>query len=337
MSPSDIADHNSRAALGLIRTFGPLTRQEMSARLGLTEPAVTGIMARLSAQGLIIKRLRTGTGRYHASEFGLQREGACAVGVSLSSGHAQITVIDLSGAVLSEGWLDGTGFQNRLPDMVASVVANVDGPDPLGLGLALAPGCQMEAEIMETLLPGRPTFSMPDIVAALTGERLLGVGEPEGGLVVLLIDETVRASLFIGGKTLRGMNGRAGQIGEMRPGRDLPCLTDIANQAAYRRAAEAGPRALAVWVETAAGRLLDAVVAIAGFVSPGAILIGGALPDTVLDALIARMLVDRQRQASTFVATPWIPPIRRTSHTGGGVALGAAMTPFMELLLPKPA
>jgi hypothetical protein len=48
------------------------------------------------------------------------------------------------------------------------------------------------------------------------------------------------------------------------------------------------------------------------------------------------MLTGAREQARYFVAAPWIPPIQRASLAGGGVTLGAAMTPFMELLLPKP-
>ena len=337
MSPGDIADHNSRVALSLIRTFGPLTRQELATRLGLTEPAVTGIMNRLDAQGLVLKRKRSGTGRYHAAELALQRGGAYGLGISLAGDKAEVALVDLLGTVAARSDIHGPDIQARLPEAVAVLLADTAGCMPVGLGLAFAPECAPEAEMIERLLPGRPIFVMPDTEACLTGERLLGLGEPEGGLVVVLIDETVRAGLFIGGKTFRGMNGRAGKIGEMRPGRLHPSLTEVANRHAYRRAQKAGPSALADWTETVAGRLLEAVVAIAGFVSPGALLLGGALPDAVLDGLIAQMQVQRNDQARTFVAAPWIPPIRRVSLEGGGIAIGAAMTPMMELLLARSA
>lgn len=337
MSPGDIADHNSRVALSLLRTFGPLTRQELSNRLGLTEPAVTGIMNRLDAQGLVLKRKRAGTGRYHAAEFTLQPGGACGLGVSLSADAAEVVLVDLLGAVLAREVLSGSDIGAKLPEAVKAVLAKAEERAPVGLGFAFAPDCAPETETVERLLPGRPVFLMPDTEACLTGERLLGLGEPEGGLVVVLIDETVRAGLFIGGKTFRGMNGRAGQIGDMRPGRLHPSLTEVANIRAYQRARDAGPPALSDWIETVAGRLLEAVVAIAGFVSPGALLLGGALPDIVLDRLMACMQVQRTDQARTFVAAPWIPPIRRVSLDGGGIGIGAAMTPIMELLLARSA
>ena len=51
ISHSDIADHNSRAVLEILRVAGPLTRRELSARVGLTEPAITGILRRLQDDG----------------------------------------------------------------------------------------------------------------------------------------------------------------------------------------------------------------------------------------------------------------------------------------------
>ncbi|MCD7107577.1 MarR family transcriptional regulator [Rhizobium sp. DKSPLA3] len=335
MSPGDIADHNSRVVLSLLRTFGPLTRQELSARLGLTEPAVTGIMSRLDAQGLVLKRKRASSARYHAAEFALRPGGALGLGISLSADKLDMALIDLYGTVVAEQELSGADLEACLPDALSSLLDASDHRVPLGVGIAVAPGCAPQSDSIRHLLTGRTTFVMPDTEACLTGERLLGLGEPEGGLVVVLIDDTVRAGLFIGGKTFRGMSGRAGQIGEMRPGRLHPSLTDVANRSAYLRALEAGPSAVAAWTETAASRLLDAVVAIAGFVSPGALLLGGALPEPVLDSLIDRMQEHRNEQASTFVAAPWIPPIRRVTLGGRGAVIGAAMTPMMELLLPR--
>lgn len=51
-----------------------------------------------------------------------------------------------------------------------------------------------------------------DSEAAIGAERALGIGDPEGGLVTILIDGTVRAGLLIGGRPFRGIHGLAGQI-----------------------------------------------------------------------------------------------------------------------------
>ncbi|OLP57755.1 hypothetical protein BJF93_12880 [Xaviernesmea oryzae] len=334
ISPGDIADHNSRAALALIRANGAMTRQELSAHLGLTEPAVTGIMKRLVGQGLVFERKRLDAGRYTPAEFALKPDGAHALGVSLQPDGADLLLLDLGGAVTArQCWRTGDG-EDALAEALETLMAE-SATLPLGLGIALAPDCGVDLPVVATMVPDLPIFSMPDTEAAVNSERLFGLGEPEGGLVVVLIDRNVRAGLFIGGKVFRGMHGRAGQIGAMRPGRDHPSLDEVAGLAAYQAAAAKGEEAVSAWIELAAMRLLDAIVAISGFVSPGAVLVGGALPDAVLDRLIAHMGHDRERQEAYFVPASWIPPIRRTTLPSGGPALGAACAPFMERLLPK--
>ncbi|MEO8882669.1 MAG: winged helix-turn-helix transcriptional regulator [Devosia sp.] len=90
------------------------------------------------------------------------------------------------------------------------------------------------------------------------------------------------------------------------------------------------------WVKSAAGHLLDAIVATAGFLAPGAILIGGDLPRNVVEALIAQMSVERVDTAVRPVLTPWISPMRPASFAGAGIAVGAALLPLFDLLLPSP-
>ena len=334
ISPGDIADHNGRAALALLRAHGAMTRQELSAHLGLTEPAVTGIMKRLLVDGLVFERKRVDAGRYTPAEFALKPDGAHALGLSLRPDKAELLLLGLGGQVTATHMLATPPSPEALADTLAALTARSP-TAPLGLGVALAPGCEIDLPVVAGMIGEMPLFSMPDTEAVVNAERLFGLGEPEGGLVVVLIDETVRAGLFIGGKVFRGMHGRAGQIGEMRPGRNHASLNEVAGLVAYRQAEAEGESALEAWIARAAGRLLDAVVAISGFVSPGAVLIGGALPATVIDRLIAQASRDREKQEAYFVAASWIPPIRRTRLDGGGVALGAAGAPFMERLLPK--
>ncbi|WP_176218651.1 winged helix-turn-helix transcriptional regulator [Rhizobium rhizosphaerae] len=334
ISPGDIADHNGRTALALLRAHGAMTRQELSAHLGLTEPAVTGIMKRLLADGLVLERKRIDAGRYTPAEFALRPDGAHALGLSLRPDGAELMLLGLGGQIVAARSLPTPPSQDALAEALEALTTESPTP-PLGLGVALAPGCAVDLPVIAGMIGDMPLFSMPDTEAVVNAERLFGLGEPEGGLVVVLIDETVRAGLFIGGKVFRGMHGRAGQIGAMRPGRNHASLNEVAGLAAYRQAEAEGEAALEAWIGRAAGRLLDAVVAISGFVSPGAVLVGGALPDYLIDRLIDQAARDREKQEAYFVAASWIPPIRRTTRDGGGVTLGAAGAPFIERLLPK--
>lgn len=334
ISPVDIADHNSRTALAMLRRFGPLTRQELSARLGLTEPAITGIMRRLQDAGLIGERKRQTGGRYSAVEFMLLADGAHSVGVNLTTSGTEIVIMNLAGVVVSRRKI---GDCAEIGGTVAAMLRDAGIQcGTIGNGIALGAGTVVDREAIRASLAPAPVFFLDDTEAAVIAERMLGIGEPEGGLVVILIDETVRAGLLIGGKIFRGMHRRAGQIGAMRSGQRHASLDEVATVTSLERhIAEKGPASVEDWAMTAASHLLDAIVAISGFVAPGAVLIGGSLPDHVIDMIIARMMREREKQSAYFVAAPWIPPVNRTSLPGAGIAAGAALQPFLEILLPK--
>lgn len=331
ISPEDIADHNSRATLALLLRHGPLTRQELSGQLGLTEPAVTGILKRLAGAGLVQQGRRESGDK--AARFSPLVDGAYGLGLWLSPDGGRAAVVDLSGRAIHTQAFAADGLEAAIEDCLAVA------PDRLmGVGIAQHPDCRLDEDRFAKLLAGMPVFFVRDVEAAVAGERMLGIGEPEGGFAVLLIDEKIRAGLLAGGRFFRGTHGRAGDIGQMRPARGEPSLEDVASVRAYETClAEHGESAIDAWMQQAASRLLDAVLAIAGFVSPGAILIGGNLPRAVLEGLVEHMLADRDKKGSYFVAAPWIPPIRPLSLGYDDLALGAGLLPLMERLLPKQA
>ena len=70
--------------------------------------------------------------------------------------------------------------------------------------------------------------------------------------------------------------------------------------------------------------------------APGAILIGGDVPAKLIDELIRQLSVERDDTVTRPFISPWISPIRRTSFAGAGIAIGAALLPFFDVLLPAP-
>lgn len=339
ISQTDVADHNSRAALEILRATGPRTRQALSERLGLTPPAITGIMRRLTDAGLVAEHRRAADGRTPAAEFSLRPGGALAVGIAAAPEGVHAVLADLSGTVVAETCRAG-------PDAPATAVADLLAGSPrgsvAGIGIARHPDVAPDVAALAAACPDLPLFLVPDTVAAVTAERMLGAGEPEGGLVVVVIDGTVRAGLSIGGRPFRGTHGRAGAIGAMRTGPDRRPLNEIATASVLARrlaGVAAGNRdaTLSAWIAEAATHLLDAVVTVSGFLAPGAIVIGGALDDAVVRRLIDAMQSERADVSRRPVALPWLSPLRPASLPGAGLALGAALVPFLEFHLPKPA
>ena len=186
-------------------------------------------------------------------------------------------------------------------------------------------------------------------MTALLAESTFGVGRVEGGIMLIIVDQRVRASFLFRGAPFGGVHNRAGSIGLMRTGADHVPLDSVAGLGAFwerlsstERSQVAAGADIAIspsirnWVRDAAGHLVDAIVATAGFLAPGAILIGGDLPANIVEELIAQVSVERRNTAVRPVVTPWISPIRRTTFPGAGIAIGAALLPFFDQLLPSP-
>ncbi|WP_074071516.1 ROK family transcriptional regulator [Rhizobium gallicum] len=334
ISPVDIADHNSRTAMGLLRRFGPLTRQELSRHLGLTEPAITGIMRRLADAGLVSGKKRPTTAHYTALEFSLRADAAYSLGIRLGAHGGEAVVMDLAGRILQQ-------HAFTKPEEVKKAVLHIRHAAGLsgrllGCGIALSAGLALDRKAIEDSLEldVGPLFFLDDTEAAVNAERMLGIGDHEGGLVIVIVDETVRAGLLIGGRPFRGVHGLAGQIGDMRSGVDGASLNEVATLPSLKEYLAAHPGETDGWVAIAARHLHEAVLAISGFIAPGAILIGGALPDDIFEAIIARLSRERDDKIRDLVIAPWIPSVRRASFPWAGVAVGAALRPFSDTLLP---
>jgi predicted NBD/HSP70 family sugar kinase len=88
------------------------------------------------------------------------------------------------------------------------------------------------------------------------------------------------------------------------------------------------------WTVVAARHLHEAVLTISGFIAPGAILIGGSLPDDILASVISCMVREREEKIRDLVIAPWIPVVQPATQPKDGVVLGAALRPFNETLFP---
>lgn len=349
---TEIADRNLRVVLEAIRRYGPLTRLELGRRIGLSGPGITNILRRLGDDGLVASRRRKDAGKGASStEFALNPEGAFSIGIRLGGARPEAVLVDLSGQVRQRVEFDRTGELSQSLEKAARELLSGNIAAHRVLGIGLATGSPDDVGIGEIELGFRSSRILVerDCVAAALAERTIGAPMPEGGLVMIIIDDTVDAALLVRGVPFAGMHGRAGSIGAMRTGPDHVRLDSIVGLGALRAclpaeefaALLAGTElpmsdAVSGWVKNAASHLLDAIVATAGFLAPGAILIGSDLPRGIIEALIHQISIERRNTTVRPFITPWISPIRPASFDGGGIAIGAALLPFFDALLPSP-
>ena len=347
-----VADHNSRVTLEAIRRDGPLTRKELALRNGLTPPGVTNIVRKLSDEGLIVSQQRTlPNGRPGSAEFALRAQGAFSVGIRVAADHGEAVLLDLAGAVWKSRHFAMPG------DAATAVCASVrdllgavpSGSRIAGIGLALDSSTAIALDTIETAFEGTRVLVDDECAAAVLSERVLGVGAVEGGAMYVLIGESVRAGLLLRDRPFSGVHGRAGQIGKLRTGNDhisldqaagLSGLRSAIGGAEFARIAAGGALtdspALAAWVQTAARHLLDAIVATAGFLAPGVVIVGGDLPPQINALVVKQILSLSAEYAKRPFSSPWMPDIRGAKFEHAGVAVGAALLPFFETLLPSP-
>lgn len=334
----DIADHNSRIVLELLRIFGALTRRDLSRRLGLTEPAITGILRRLEGRGLVTSRRQAGMSRYPVTEFMMRPQGCVALGLRLARRAAAAVLVDAAGVVIAEQ--RAVAPEELIAAGKALLTRKPAGAEMLGIGAALSPDDGIGIEDVRSAFAPMRVLANADSATAATAERLIGAGDRDGGFVSILVTRSgVRAGLSIGGRPFHGIHGFAGGIGAMRTGHDRGPLADSLSPDRLDAAIAAGgdrDSAIAVWAREAADHLLDSVVAISGVLAPGLIVIGGDLPDEAIDAVVAEIRATPVAVGGRPTTASWMPSLRRSQLPAAGVTEGAALLPIAELLLPDP-
>ncbi|EJT02501.1 hypothetical protein RCCGE510_28411 (plasmid) [Rhizobium sp. CCGE 510] len=347
----EIADRNIRVILEAIRRHGPLTRMELGRHSGLSGPGITNILRRLADQKLVTSHRRNGLGSgATATEFALRPEGAFSIGVKIRQRRGEIVLIDLSGQAH-----DRVYFSLDPADRVGAVHAAVkDIADRhaalpiLGLGIAANDWTDEQSDQIAALSSIARPYVENECTASLLAERTIGSFTREGGLAMIIIDDDVQAGFLIRGIPYSGVHGRAGSIGEMLTGPDNVQLNTVVGFESLRSrigdqeftrlldGEEFSSPSLSQWIREAAGHLLDPIIAMAGFLAPSVVMIGSDLPQGVIEALIHQLSIERRDTSTRPLLTPWISPMKPASFSGG-VALGAALLPFLNTLLLPPA
>jgi predicted NBD/HSP70 family sugar kinase len=159
-----------------------------------------------------------------------------------------------------------------------------------------------------------PVLVENDATAAAIAERVRGVGAGLDTFCFVYFGTGLGLGIVARGQVLRGAFGNAGEIGHIvvEPGGrscdcgQSGCLEAYTSRLALRRMLaesgvkadsaaeiealyEAGDPALTNWLESAAGPLSRAIAMLENLLDPQAVVLGGALPDAVLDDLIARL------------------------------------------------
>jgi predicted NBD/HSP70 family sugar kinase len=318
--------YNRALVLSHVRAAGASGRAEIARASGLTTQTVSNIIADLEADGLLSEcGRRSGSRGLPAVQYALRPDGGFALGIEVRPDALRAALLDLSGQAL---FTERLGLTRADPATVAAAVvrmrdlaiqqtgvprdrllgAGVVMPGPFGAtGLADSttdlPGWRGTdaAAFLEAAL-GLPVHVENDANAAAIAERHAGVARGLATYAFLYFGAGLGLGIVADGRLIRGAFGNAGEIGHMPWGAGQ--LEDVASRMALaRRMAAAGQPAttvediahldghpdLARWLDDAAPALAGAITLIENLLDPETVILGGALPDAVIDALIERI------------------------------------------------
>jgi predicted NBD/HSP70 family sugar kinase len=197
-----------------------------------------------------------------------------------------------------------------------------------------------------------------DATAAAVGEHLHGLGRNLRHFCLVYFGAGLGLGSIVGGQPYRGAFGNAGEIGHIpvrRNGRACGCggqgcleryaslhaLMEALHAAGIsdagpdeiERLYRAGEPAVLAWIEEAAELLAPIMVMLENLFDPETIILGGGLPDGVIDALITAMsplpVSVSQRSGRA------VPRLQRGATGRLTAALGAAALPLLDTMAPK--
>jgi len=207
-------------------------------------------------------------------------------------------------------------------------------------------------ERLETFV-GSDAYEENDATATAIGEAHYGYGQSIHSFFYLFVGYGLGGGLVIDGNYVHGYTGHGGEIGHIpidvtpATGRPTNLQDKVSLSTLYRKLGELGIKVSAPddliplldshqnviqdWLDGAAEHLFPHLIAMNCVVNPGAILIGGRLPDPItlilIDALEKR--IDPIRSE-----LPSVPQILVAKCSADSAALGAAIVPFTRILFP---
>ena len=227
------------------------------------------------------------------------------------------------------------------------------------VGMSPLPGWagQDAAQLLSAAL-NAPVVIENDATAAAVGEHLHGLGRNLRHFCQIYFGAGLGLGVIVGGQPYRGAFGNAGEIGHIpvvRDGRACACggrgcleryasvhaLLETLQEAGI---GEAGPDdivrlhrdanpVLERWIAEAAALLAPVVAMLENLFDPETIILGGEMPDEVVDAMIAAMSPLPISVANR--AARQIPRVQRGATGRLTAALGAAALPLLDTMTPK--
>jgi len=236
-TPTLLRHLNERTVLDAIRTGAPISRAEISRRVGISKPTVSVALESLLDAELVRETdNHAGGPTYGATFFEPVHEAALVLGLDVGARFLRGAICDLRGHVRARQDIELPGADveavveaaaglrdlllaacelpaTALDGVVAGVPGVIEAPDGK-VGLAgniaglegLAIGSVLEARL------GVPVTVENDVNLAAVGEHWRGVGQGVDDFVFLSVGTGLGAGMVLHGELHRGHHGAAGEV-----------------------------------------------------------------------------------------------------------------------------
>ena len=245
--PDDIRRHNLALLLGSVHRFGPLTRAELTVRLGLNRSTVGVLVSELCSLGLLEESVPTAADREQRAGrpshvVRPRADGPYGIAVDVDVDQFTTAALPVGGRLLAQrvaplaATVQPAGAVARaIACEVAAVIELVEtlspGAWPVGVGVSIpgtvrtaegiveaAPNLQWWNEPLAAMLTGLLPAGLPvslanDADLGVLAEHLRGAATDAADVVYLNGKVGVGAGIIIDGRPLGGVGGLAGEIG----------------------------------------------------------------------------------------------------------------------------
>jgi predicted NBD/HSP70 family sugar kinase len=238
-TPPLLKDLNERTVLEAIRAAAPISRAEISRRVGISKPTVSLALQSLLAAGLVRETEHDGGGpSYGATFFEPEPEAAFVLGLDLGARFVRGAVCDLNGEVRArqdielveprvtvaydaiESLVDSL-LEGIERDVVDSVVLGVPGAvDGTAINLAINVSGLEDGDFASKVAArlDLPLAIENDINLAALGEQWRGIARGVHDFVFMSIGTGLGAGVVLRGELHRGAHGMAGELDYLRVG-----------------------------------------------------------------------------------------------------------------------
>jgi predicted NBD/HSP70 family sugar kinase len=254
-SPSLVRRINAGLVLRTLRTRNSMSRSEISAATGLSQPTVNDIAAMLLRDRLAVEAAAqdpapSGRRGPKAARLAFNAAAGHVLGIDIGAAQIVVLVADLAGRIIARTRLEAGArctlrpdpLLARLDEAVSATLAQarlaprdlvsvgVGVPaivDPVSGRASLVPALP-DWEGLALVPRLQPRFDCPilvntDVHLACLAESRLGAAREDANAVYIHLGVGIGMGVLIGGRLLPGFDGAAGQIGNLPiPGDDDP-------------------------------------------------------------------------------------------------------------------